>query len=70
MTAKGTHEYNEHNGNIDFYAFLEPRKSLEYTNSKETISTPSLSEVSKDAREAATALAANNQDQQSPTQER
>ncbi|WP_270600525.1 hypothetical protein [Faecalicoccus pleomorphus] len=70
MTVKGTHEYNEHNGNIDFYAFLNPRKSLEYTNSKETISTPSLSEVSKDAREAASALAGNHDDQQNITQGR
>lgn len=70
MTAKGTHEYNEHNGNIDFYAFVDPRKSLEYTNSKENMSTPSLSEVSKDAREAASALAGNNHDQQNITQGR
>lgn len=70
MTAKGTHEYNEHNGNIDFYAFLDPRKSLEYKNSKENMSTPSLSEVSKDARKAASALAGNNHDQQNITQGR
>ena len=70
MTAEGTREYNEHNGNIDFYAFVDPRKSLEYTNSKENMSTPSLSEVSKDAREAASALAGNNHDQQNITQGR
>ena len=70
MTAKGTHEYNEHNGNIDFYAFLDPRKSLEHTNSKENMSTPFLSEVSKDAREAASALAGTNHDQQNVTQGR